>query len=514
MAIKIFNSITQEKEDFVAQKTIKWYICGPTVYDSSHIGHARTYVTFDMIRAILEQYFGYNVIYVMNITNIDDKILARARELGDDFNKGFHTIIERYEREFFEDMDALNIKRPSVVTRVTEYVEKIKDFVGKIEENGFAYKSNGSVYFDTEAFGRKYKFKPFKRISSDIDDKNMENTSGFPRTTVSRNITPGECRAVGSLKHVRIDPVAEFIAEKRNVEDFALWKKAKEGEIYFDSKWGPGRPGWHIECSAMASDIFGDNIDIHSGGIDLRFPHHENEILQSVACFGKKWVNYFMHTGHLHIDGLKMSKSLKNFITIRDCLKDYTPRQMRLFFALNYYAAPIDYHATAMQNVIVIERKIYTFLSKIKAHKRNFTNLSKEERDAFNYYDNLKEAVHEAFKDDFDIPKALRSILEFIGRIYEHMDWISYDVLNIFYDYIKRILRILRIENEVDAPKCDNNNFPEIICNYRNEVRKAAKEKKDYKHFFKISDEVRERVKEEGYAIEDKGNESVIRKIE
>ncbi|KAG0436044.1 Cysteine--tRNA ligase [Dictyocoela muelleri] len=502
MTLKIFNTLTQENEEFVSKKTIKWYICGPTVYDSSHIGHARTYVTCDMIRGILEDYLGYDILYVMNITDIDDKIMARANETYGNVKDGFKMIIEKYENEFFNDMDRLNVKRPSIVTRVTEYIEKIKEFVEKLIEKGYAYESNGSVYFDSYKFKQKYKIKLFNREigASDENNKNYLNENN-DENSVSRQ----------NLENNKLSP--NFVSEKRNPEDFALWKKVKDGEIFFESQWGPGRPGWHIECSAMASDIFGNNIDIHSGGIDLRFPHHENEILQSMAYFDSKWVNYFLHTGHLHIDGHKMSKSLKNFITIQDCLKKYTPRQLRLFFALNAYGSPIDYHEETMKNVIVVEKRIFNFLSRIKAQRHKFKTLSNHEKKALKFFNDCKENVHTAFLNNFDIPLALQSILNFISQINESVEFLSSDVLNIFYDFIKKILKILRIESEA-ASVMIKNNLPQILCNYRNEIRKAAKEQKNFNYFFKLSDDVRDAVKEEGFIIEDKGKESFIRKVE
>lgn len=400
VGLMIYNSITDSKVEFVPAegRKVSWYICGPTVYDSSHIGHARNYVSFDVLRRVISDYFGYNVTYAMNITDLDDKIIIRSHfnrlnrlyteatalsavspssiseeaaealkkakghidanqksivELegaakalvsavtaslpseedaaaagasaafssefyGDfDIQVEYLKLAKHYEQEFFDDMDLLGVRRPDVVTRVSEYVEDIVEYVEKIIDNGYAYAAKGSVYFDMKAF----------------------TDAGFGYRKTSPHIDSSE--AAELLRDGEGDLAAEL--GKKRQQDFALWKAMKPGEPLWPSPWGEGRPGWHIECSAMACNILGEKVDINCGGVDLRFPHHDNQLAQSEAHYGcKQWVNYFLHTGHLHINGLKMSKSLKNFITIRKSLEVYTARQMRLLFLLHKYSSPLE----------------------------------------------------------------------------------------------------------------------------------------------------------------------------
>ncbi|CBZ55622.1 hypothetical protein NCLIV_060470 [Neospora caninum Liverpool] len=306
--LMVNNSMAGGKVEFVPQKgnRVCWYGCGPTVYDASHMGHARTYVTFDVIRRIMSDYLNYDVTMCMNITDIDDKIIKRSIEQGVDFL----TLARHWEKEFFNDMAALNVRLPSVVTRVSEYIPEVLSLIERIVKNGYGYESQGSVYFDTQTFRKTDKHIYGRMEPSSVSDESR--------------VLEGE----GELGLTS--------SEKRHPCDFALWKKAKEGEPSWDSPWGKGRPGWHIECSAMADSILPFPLDIHSGGIDLRFPHHDNELAQSEAANDRpQWVNYFLHSGHLHIHGAKMSKSLKNFITIKECLSRFTARQIRLLCLMN-----------------------------------------------------------------------------------------------------------------------------------------------------------------------------------
>ena len=295
---------------------VTWYMCGPTVYDSSHLGHAKTYICFDIIRRLMTDYFGYNVKLCMNITDIDDKIIARSNEQKRDWNE----LSRHWETEFFKDMEALNVRLPNVITRVSEYVPEIITFIDQIVKNGYAYESNGSVYFDVLKFANEPNHTYAKLEPTSFGD--------------AQKLKEGE----GALS-------AATEGDKRNAQDFALWKKSKPGEPLWESPWGPGRPGWHIECSAMAHEIFKEfPIDIHSGGCDLRFPHHDNELAQSEAYYGcDNWIRHFWHTGHLHIDNLKMSKSLKNFLTIRDILANYSARQVRFLFLMHKWDGIINF---------------------------------------------------------------------------------------------------------------------------------------------------------------------------
>ncbi|EGG24717.1 cysteinyl-tRNA synthetase [Cavenderia fasciculata] len=389
----INNSLTMSKNEFVPSsgtKDVSWYICGPTVYDASHMGHARSYISFDVIRRIMRDYMGFNIMYVMNITDIDDKIIIRARERGIT-----HTELSRAcEASFFEDMKALNVLPPDALTRVTEYITEIVTFVEKIIENGFAYESNGSVYFDTVAYSKQHDYGKLDPNAVGNEKLNSE----------------GE----GAL--------SAAVSEKRNNNDFALWKKSKELEPKWNSPWGEGRPGWHIECSAMASDILGPNIDIHSGGEDLKFPHHDNEIAQSEAHYKcKQWINYFIHSGHLLIDGSKMSKSLKNFITIQEALKKYTARQMRMLFLIHKYDKPMNYSVESMTNAIEIEKIFTEFFHLVKGIIRSTSiageqNWEKADKELNAELQQAKRDVDKFIMDNFNTVDVIHRLKELISK--------------------------------------------------------------------------------------------------
>lgn len=305
------NSLCNKKVEFVTckgNKTINWYMCGPTVYDSPHLGHARTYLTFDIIRRILSNYFNYDVNLCMNITDIDDKIIKRSNEE----KKNFNEFARHWENVFFQDMRSLNVMYPNYITRVSEYIPEIISFIKVILQKGYAYENNGSVYFDIEKY--KEGGHMYAKLVPQDKNKNLDELQ--------------EAEGVLSKDNTN---------EKKNKGDFALWKASKKDEPFWDSPWGKGRPGWHIECSVMNYSIFGKSLDIHSGGIDLKFPHHDNEIAQTEAHDeSKQWINYFLHTGHLKIEGLKMSKSLKNFKKISDFINLYSPNAFRLYFCNGY----------------------------------------------------------------------------------------------------------------------------------------------------------------------------------
>lgn len=345
--LRVFNSLTQTKEEFYTQtgdRRVFWYMCGPTVYTNSHMGHARTYLSFDIIRRILSNYFGYDVTLCMNITDIDDKIIIASNEQ----NIPFDQYARKWEKSFFEDMEKLNVSPPDIMTRVSEFVPDIVAYIQKLIENGFAYESNGSVYFDTEIYKQSHTYGKLVD-QSEINDSDLIQ------------------EAEGKLTDARA-------VEKKREQDFALWKKSKESEPSWESPWGAGRPGWHIECSVMAADSLPCPMDIHSGGIDLRFPHHENELAQSEAFYNcQQWVNYFLHTGHLHIKDCKMSRSKKNFITIAEMLTDYTPRQMRMVFLLHKWDKLMNYdpgNSETMEEAVKKEKQFKEFFLNVQAAKR------------------------------------------------------------------------------------------------------------------------------------------------
>ena len=309
--MKVFNTLTHRKEEFVPlrEDEIKIYVCGPTVYNYFHIGNARPFVIFDTFRRYLE-YRGKKVNFVQNFTDVDDKILARAREEG----VSSYEIGEKYIEEYFKDAGALGVRKATHHPRVTENIDEIIAFVKVLIDNGYAYEQEGDVYYDTEAFDEYGK----------LSGQNLGELKTGARVDVDER--------------------------KKNPLDFALWKRAKEGEdLGWDSPWGLGRPGWHIECSTMAKKFLGDTIDIHAGGQDLIFPHHENEIAQSEAANGAVFANYWMHNGYITIEDKKMSKSEGNFFTVRDILKEYDGEAIRYFLLAGHYRSPIDFSRELME---------------------------------------------------------------------------------------------------------------------------------------------------------------------
>ncbi|KAF8499666.1 tRNA synthetases class I (C) catalytic domain-containing protein [Russula emetica] len=528
--LKVYNTFTRTKNDFNPRdgRRVKWYNCGPTVYDASHMGHARNYVTQDILRRILSDYFGYDIHFVMNITDIDDKIILRARQtyllnkfkseatsltqalldevrtswdsyvrckvskglpseqvppsgsewqawselsikaadnawkndalkrdekfdmyftaasraygaiqVASNYLKAGQTDAELakrlvddsadilalsldkkngasvtdpslsrslarfWEAKFFDDMARLRVKEPDTLTRVTEYMPEIVEFVKRIVENGYAYEVAGSVYFDTNKFdatkNHSYaKLEPWSKGNKEL----LEEGEGALSNSTGRS----------------------------SAADFALWKASKPGEPFWSSPWGPGRPGWHIECSVMASAILGDNMDIHSGGIDLAFPHHDNEIAQSEAYHEcNAWVNYFLHTGHLHIEGLKMSKSLKNFITIDEMLQKHSARQLRLAFLTQLWSSKMDFSESLMTGEVKnIETTMNNFFTMAKAlisqvHSEQTVPDGNHrhhgpERALTNELYQAQDRFREALCDSFDTPSAVNVLRDLVSR--------------------------------------------------------------------------------------------------
>lgn len=623
--LKLYNSLTRSKEVFAPSsgtKTVSWYSCGPTVYDASHMGHARNYVSIDINRRLIQNYFGYDIQFVQNVTDIDDKIIIRARhnylfeefvkqndsetplnesdeivkkandatisyinknladvlgssqesvntflvaaekvnheeaklkdpkfpmhmtsvqnaisalsnvsklprrkffdgvkdvlvpvldkELGSTINDPeiFRKLPAYWEKQYDSDMAALNVIPPNVTTRVSEYVPEIVSFVEDIINNGYAYATNdGSVYFDTVRFDQNEKHdyakcQPWNKGKLDL-------------------INDGE----GSLSNFDNNG-------KKSANDFALWKGSKPGEPAWDSPWGKGRPGWHIECSVMASDILGSNIDIHSGGIDLAFPHHDNELAQSEAKFdNKQWINYFLHTGHLHIEGQKMSKSLKNFITIQEALQKYTPRQLRLAFASVPWNNQLDFKESLIHEVKSFETSMNNFFANVRAHYNDYKSsleddsiivskkLTNLEKDLLEEFKKSQEKVHAAFCDNLSTGQALKTLSDLVTTTNTYITNSGKDlkiepVISIC-KYITKILDIVGFPGRPDglgwvaqassvssgsesanqiSGSIEEIAMPYVKClsTFRDSVRSMAIAKAQPQEFLKLTDTVRD----------------------
>jgi cysteinyl-tRNA synthetase len=375
MSIRIYNTLGGKKEEFkpIREKKVGMYVCGPTVYDYSHIGHARSVVVFDVIARYLRSQ-GYDVTYIRNFTDVDDKIIKRANELGVDSA----SISEKFIEAFYKDMDALNVERPDAEPKVTEYIDEIKAFVERLIEEGKAYQTDGDVYFSVESFSDYGK----------LSGRKLEDMEAGARVEIDER--------------------------KRNPFDFALWKAAKPGEPFWESRWGKGRPGWHIECSAMSNKLLGETFDIHGGGKDLIFPHHENEIAQSEGASGKTFAKYWIHNGFVNINQEKMSKSLGNFLMIKDVLKSYHPEAIRLFLLSNHYRSPIDFTDKAMDEAGAALDKIYALLERVE------TSIG-----ALMSADAPGECWRrfcEAMDDDFNTAKGLGIVFEAVRSINRSLD--------------------------------------------------------------------------------------------
>ncbi|XP_026219363.1 probable cysteine--tRNA ligase, mitochondrial [Anabas testudineus] len=375
--LKVFNSLAKQKEPLILAREglATWYSCGPTVYDHAHLGHACSYIRFDILQRILSRLFGITVVHAMVITDIDDKIIKRSWEE----NVSPTVIARMYEEEFKRDMLSLKVTPPAVYVRVTENVHHIVAFIERIIRNGHAYATKeGDVYFDIGSIGDRY-----GKFVGAVDAQGEPGSS-----------------------------------DKRDQRDFALWKRSKPQEPYWESPWGRGRPGWHIECSTIASHVFGSQLDIHSGGIDLAFPHHENEVAQSEAYHQcGQWANYFLHSGHLHLKGSaeKMSKSLKNYITVKDFLQSYSANEFRMFCLLTKYRSAIDYSDDTLSEARISLGTISTFIHNAQAYIKGQLHCSPvQEAVLWERLAETKSSLVKALADDFDTPRAIGAVMNLV----------------------------------------------------------------------------------------------------
>lgn len=455
--MRIYNTLTGKKEEFVPidPDEIKIYVCGPTVYNYFHLGNARPFVVFDTLRRYLE-YKGYKVKFVQNFTDVDDKIINKAREEG----VSASDISEKYIREYYKDAEKLNVKKATVHPKVTENIKEIKDFISTLIDKGYAYDVNGDVYYSTR------KFKGYGKLSG----QNIEDLEAGARIQVG-----------------------DF---KRDPMDFALWKaKKSEDEIAWESPWGQGRPGWHIECSVMSNKYLGDTIDIHAGGQDLEFPHHENEIAQTEAYTGKKFANYWMHNGFITINKEKMAKSRGNFFMVRDILDEYDGEVVRYFLLSGHYRNPIDFSKELMEQA----KNSLARIRNTKINLEHFIENSKgsmneEERKQLEKQAVYKEKFKETMEDDLNTADAISVIFELVKEI----NTVTSE--NSTKEFCEKELGLLTELSGVLGLLKENekSDIPEEVSNLVEE-RQAARKAKD----FARADEIREELKRRGITLED-----------
>ncbi|WP_040306047.1 cysteine--tRNA ligase [Caloramator australicus] len=455
--MKIYNTMTRQKEVFnpITPGEVKMYACGPTVYNYFHIGNARTFIVFDTIRRYLE-YRGYKVKFIQNFTDIDDKLIRRANEEGTTVKE----VAEKYIKEYYKDADGLKIKRATVNPRATEFIGEIIAFVKDLVDKGYAYVVDGDVYFDTT------KFKEYGKLSHQ------------------------------SIEDLEAGARIEIDERKRNPMDFALWKAKKEGEPAWESPWGEGRPGWHIECSTMACSLLGETIDIHGGGADLIFPHHENEIAQSEARNGKPFANYWMHVAYLNVNNQKMSKSLNNFFTAREILEKYDAEVVRLFMLSGHYRNPINFSIELLDQAKAALERLYNAIANLEhvIETSEDRELTAEELEFFNRLDSFRERYIEVMDDDFNTADGISVIFDLVREVNTNIKEGSPKKL------AQKALDLIR---ELGSPlgileKSTKGSLDEEIERLIEERQKARKEKN-----YALADKIRDQLKEMGIILED-----------
>lgn len=455
MAIQVYNTLTRRKEIFtpLEEGKIKMYVCGPTVYNYIHIGNARPAIVFDTVRRYFE-YRGFAVNYVSNFTDVDDKLIRAANQLGEDVP----TIANRFIEAYFEDVSALGCKKADIHPRVMENMDIIIDFISQLIEKGYAYESEGDVYFRTR------RFDEYGKLSHQ------------------------------SIDELRVGARIEVGDKKEDDLDFALWKAAKEGEIYWASPWGAGRPGWHIECSAMAKKYLGETIDIHAGGQDLTFPHHENEIAQSEALTGKTFARYWLHNGYINIDNEKMSKSLGNFVLVHDIIKRHNPQVLRFFMLSVHYRNPINYSEELLESTKAAFERLTTAYQNLKHRLDASTNLTDNNEEWLAKIADLRAQFIEAMDDDFNTALAISVLFELAKQANYYLleKNTAVEVIQAFTKEFEELFHVLgltlekeeMLDEEIDA-----------LIEKRNQARRDRN--------FQLSDQIRDQLKEMNIILED-----------
>ncbi|AXU26028.1 TPA: cysteine--tRNA ligase [Clostridioides difficile] len=455
--MKVYNTLTRTKEEFVPleEGKVKMYVCGPTVYNYIHIGNARPFIIFDTLRRYLE-YRGYDVTYVQNFTDVDDKIINRSHEEGISPEE----VAAKYIKEYFVDCDGLGIKRATVHPQVTDNIQQIIEFIKELEDKGYAYAVNGDVYFDTN------KFEGYGKLSG----QKQEDLEAGARIEVND--------------------------QKRHPMDFVLWKAKKEGEPGWDSPWGEGRPGWHIECSVMSKRYLGETIDIHAGGQDLTFPHHENEIAQSEARSGKTFSKYWMHNGYININDEKMSKSKGNFFTVRDISKLYDLEIVRFFMLSAHYRNPVNFSDEMLNQAKAGLERLYNTKEKLEFTLSNLVEspLSEKEVELVKELDNFRQKFIDAMDDDVNTADAVSVIFELAKLINSNVDEnSSLEFAKKCLDEFNELTGVLNIVNKKKDTVLDKD-IEELI-----QKRTDAKKNKE----FQLADDIRQQLLDMGIVLED-----------
>jgi len=462
MSLKIYNTLSRKKEEFIPLKKgeVGIYVCGPTVYNFIHIGNARPFIIFEVVRRFLK-FKGYKVRYIQNLTDIDDKMINKAREL----NISVSELAEKFIQEYFIDADSLNIERADVYPRATEHIAEIIELLKGLEEKGYAYEIDGDVFFDV------YKFKNYGKLSGQ------------------------------DIEELKIGARVEVDERKRDAIDFALWKKAKEGEPSWDSPWGKGRPGWHIECSAMSMKYLGKTFDIHAGGSDLIFPHHENEIAQSEANNNQQYVRYWMHNGYLCLNNQKMSKSLGNIMKVRDIIQKYKGEVIRYFILSAHYRSPLNFSEEQLQQAQNSLQRLNNIIYNVKHLLKQGKFKKSKDKDDELILEKRKEGEQQFIKamdDDFNTPVALSRLFGFAKDVNIYLNSTSLknkiileEIIKFYQDLAGKVLGILK---DFDREQSFEQEIKKLI-----EDREKARKEKNWEK----SDKIRDELKRKGVILED-----------